>query len=84
MMYYSVFNTANKPIYVQQTNTYVSPATEFMPDLSAASAGRLFTLTTGNVSGGGANLLLQVVNPARFYSQRDVVGGLVLNVMLPA
>lgn len=44
MMYYSVFNTANKPIYVQQTNTYVSPAIESMPDLSAASAGKLLHL----------------------------------------
>ncbi|MFD2703414.1 hypothetical protein ACFSVM_23545 [Paenibacillus shunpengii] len=79
MTNYSVFNTANKPIYVQQTNTYVSPAIESMPDLSAASAGRLFTLTTGNVSaGGGANLLLQVVNPAassRTLYLSQIIGG---------
>ena len=60
-------------------NTYVSPGVEATPDAGAAAAGRLFSLTSGNVSvGSGSSLLLQVVNPAAsgrtlYFSQ--VIGG---------
>lgn len=65
MTNYNVFNSSDRPVYTQQMNTYVSPGVEATPDVGAAAAGRLFSLTTGNIAvGSGSSLLLQVVNPA--------------------